>query len=162
MLKLESVQSTICAFVKLAPCLKDFPFVGLDTIGEHIFADDGTMREAIEDSLKAIGWAIVVSPPVGASAKSQVAATSTSASGAGYYNVLTNIAVRTNPKKNSGATAIVPLVAVKQIIQAALNWQPTGQEKGFTLNDELPFSPDFADEGCYTYDIKLLKTVSLL
>lgn len=161
MLKLECVQSTVCAIVKNAPVLANFPFPQGDSIDTHVFADDGTMREQIEDSMKAIGWAIVVSPPVGASVKDQVAATASSAGGAGYYNVLVNVAVRTFPKKNTGPNAIVPLIAVKQIIQAVLNWKPSPQEKGFTTHQELPFAPDFADEGCYTYDIKLIKTVSL-
>jgi hypothetical protein len=161
MLKLEEIQSTVCSIVTDAPVLANFPFPQNDSIDAHVFADDGTVREQIEDSMKAIGWAIVVSPPVGASVKDQVAATASSAGGAGFYTVLTNVAVRTFPKKNTGINAIVPLVAVKQIIQAALNWKPSPQEKGFVANHELPFSPDFMDEGCYTYDIKLLKTVSL-
>ena len=162
MIALESVQDTVCQIVKTADVLKNYPFAAGDSIDRHVFADEGTQREEIEDSLKSVGWAVVVSPPVGASAKDQVAATSSAAGGAGYYNVLLNVAVRTNPKKNTGQDAIVVLIAVKQIIQAALNWKPSPQEKGFTLNHELPFSPDFADEGCFTYDLKLMKTVSLL
>lgn len=161
MLKLEQVQSTVCGIVTSAPVLANYPFPQGDSIDAHIFADDGTMREQIEDSMKSVGWAIVVSPPVGASVKDQVAATASSVGGAGYYTVLINVAVRTFSKKNTGANAVVPLVAVKQIIQAALNWKPSAQEKGFTTTHELPFAPDFMDEGSYTYDIKLIKTVSL-
>lgn len=162
MLKLECVQETVCTIVQTVDELASYPFQNGDVIANHVFADNGTMREEIEDSLKSVGWAVVVSPPIGASVKDQTAATASSPSGTGYYNVITNIALRTNPRKNSGANAIVVLVAVKQIIQAALNWKPSPSEKGFILNHDLPFGPDFMDEGCYTYDVKLLKTVSLL
>src|SRR5437588_9463169 len=98
MLKLEDVQQTVCDITKTAPILKNFPFKEGDSIDSHIFADDGTKREEIEESLKEVGWAVVVSPPVGASVKDQVSATASSAGGAGYLQVLLHVAVRTNPK----------------------------------------------------------------
>lgn len=166
-IKLEDVQSTVCAMVRGVDVLKNFSFPQLpgapqDTVDDHVFADDGTQREAIEDSLKGIGWAAVVSPPIGVAVKEQVGATSTSAGGLTQFNVLVNVALRTNPKKNSGANALNPLTAVAQIIKAAADWKPSPSEKGFTLSAERPFEPDFADEGCFTYDIRLMKTVSLL
>ncbi len=166
-IKIENVQATVCEIVKGVDKLKNFPFPQLpgtppvpDTVGNHVFADDGTQREAIEESLKSIGWAVVVSPPIGAAIKDQVSATSTAAGGVTQINVLTNVAVRTNPKKNTGANAINLLTVLAQILKAALDWKPAPSEKGFTLSPERPFEPDFMDEGCFTYDLRLFKTVS--
>lgn len=166
--KLETVQTTVCDIVKNVAALKNFPFPQLpgtppvaDTIDHHVFGDDGTQREAIEESLKSVGWAVVVSPPIGAATPSQVGATSTSPGGLTQFNVLINVAVRTNPKKNTGASAVNVFTVVAQILQAAADWQPAPSEKGFTLSPERPFEPDFMDEGCFTYDLRLLKTVLL-
>lgn len=150
---LDSVQSTVCDIVKAAG-----PLANVDGAADHVFSDDGTKREAIEDSLKGAGWAIVVSPPIGVSVKDQVAATSSSASGAAQVVVLTNVAIRFNPKKNIDLNIFI---VVAGVIKAALGWKPAPSEKGFSLPQERPFEPDFMDEGCFTYDVRLLKAISL-
>ncbi|HVU07855.1 MAG TPA: hypothetical protein VHG89_04850 [Verrucomicrobiae bacterium] len=157
--KLETIQATVCGIVKNVAALKASATPA--NIDRYVFADDGTQREAIEDALKSIGWAVVVSPPIGAATPTQASATSSSPGGLTQFNVLTNVAVRTNPKKNTGANAVNVFIVVAQILQAAVDWQPAPSEKGFTLSPERPFEPDFTDEGCFTYDLRLMKTVLL-
>jgi len=160
MVKLETVQETVCEIVRGVAVLKASATPA--NLDKFIFADDGTQREAIEDALKSLGWAVVVSPPIGAGTVTQAGATSTSSGNLSHLNVLTNIAVRTNPKKNTGENAVNLMGVVAQIIKAALDWKPGPQEKGFTLPPERPFEPDFVDEGCFSYDLRLLKTVTII
>jgi hypothetical protein len=138
-------------------------FANISDLDSLILADDGTIRDATEDALKQPGWCVVVSPPVGLSTKDQVSANSASPAnhGTGLLNVLTVVSVRTNPKVNTGDSALNLFVAVRSIIKAALSWKPGPGERGFSLNPERPFEPDFEDVGCFTYDIRFLKSVSL-
>ncbi len=154
-MKLEQVQSTLCDILKADP---------LFTQGsQHIFADDGLQHEAMEDSLKDIGWCVAVSMPMGIATKSQVSAGTSSPvnHGSASQDVLCVISIRTNPKKNRGDTALNVLVAVRSILKAVLSWQPPSGERGFFLPEQRTFEPDFEDVGNVTYDIRVLKNVPL-
>jgi hypothetical protein len=169
-LKLEDVQETVRSIVKANAPFKTMTFQGQDSLDNHIFADDGTVKDAAEESLKS-GWAVVVSPPIIATTTSQVSAGTNSPDlhGAAKFEVLTVISVRTNPKANTGpiekAQARLPrlqlIQAVAQIIKGVLSYKPANGDKGFTLLTERPSEPDYEDAGCFTYDIRVLKSVSV-
>jgi hypothetical protein len=169
-IKLENVQETVREIVKA-----NLPFHGMtlpegDTLDNHIFSEDGTIREAVEESLKS-GWAVVVSPPILVTTISQVSAGTKSPDlhGSGKFEVLTVISLRTNPKANTGPLdnakqrlPKVPVVkAVAQIAKGVLSWKPGNSDSAFTLLKERPSEPDFEDVGCFTYDIRVLTSVSL-
>jgi hypothetical protein len=169
-LKLEDLQEKVRSIVKA-----NLPFIGMtlvapDTLDKHILSEDGTIRDAMEESLKS-GWVVVISPPILVTTKSQTAATYNSPDlhGTGIFEALTVISLRTNPKANTGPNQAapsrlpqVPVVAsLAQIIKGVLSDKPGKGETGFTLLTERPSEPDFEDAGCFTYDIRVLKNVSV-
>lgn len=154
-IQLETLQATLTTIVKTV-------FTGPDE-GKHIYADDGTVNDAMESSLKTIGWCVAVSMPIAGSTKTQTSAGSKSPAnhGASAHDVLSVVTIRTNPRMNKGATAKNVLGCVRAIIKALLSYQPAPGDKGFFLPEQSAFAPDFEDAGNITYDVRVLKNVPL-
>lgn len=155
-LKLEDLQSTACQIVNQAPS-----FSGAEK-GKHIFPDNGLQQDAMEDSLKTVGWCVAVSLPLAASTKTQASAGTNSPDhhGSSTHDVLFVVSIRTNPRKNA-PDGIKLLAAVREVIKAFLSWKPSHGERGFFLPEQRAFEPDFEDVGNVTYDIRILKNVPL-
>jgi hypothetical protein len=128
---------------------------------EHIYADDGNKQSAMETSLKAPGWCVVVSPPLRGSVFSQTKTLgSGSLPGLTLLDVLTVVSIRTNPKVNAGDNAVNVLEAASAMLRVLKAWTGGMGEPGFELNEEEALMLDGSDEGNFSYDISLRKRVA--
>ena len=158
---LDQIQATVVGIVRGIPKLNpaNQPIEHRD---DMVFANTGQQNTQSETNLKAYGISIEVSFPIGASITDQSLTERDSGAyqGIALLDTITVICVRTNPKVNVGENAKNLFVLVSQIIKEVLSWKPTSPtERGFRLNPERPFEPDFEDIGCETYDVRIRKKI---
>jgi hypothetical protein len=157
-IKLENLQTTACDILKGMNW-----FAGKPDLLRHIYADDGLQNDAMEDSLKSIGWCLAVSMPLSTSTRTQTSAGASSPDnhGSSSHDVLIVVSIRTNPKKNKGQEAMNVLVMTRCVVKAFLSWRPANGDRGFFLPPERALEPDFEDIGNVSYDVRVLKNVPL-
>jgi len=158
---LDQVQPTVLGIVRGIPALNPNgnPISNRDIM---VFANTGQQATQSEKNLKDYGISIEISFPIGATISDQTLTQNDTPnnSGLALLDTITVICVRTNPKVNTGAESLNVFVLVSQIIKAILSWRPANKtERGFKLNPERPFEPDFEDIGCETYDVRVRKKI---
>lgn len=120
----------------------------------RVIAEDGTKNEEQEDALKGVGWCVVVSPPLNGDAVDQ-------SPSLGLQSVLSVVTIRTNPKKNTGGTALNPWDALEAIVKAVLADAGGNAKNRFTQPDKGAWQLDPEDAGNLTYNLNFLKRLPI-